>query len=104
MNLLHNGLEWLSRKQQEYVSSPIIYCRDNKQYSVTAILGRTKYDIVDDNDFTVSGHALDFLIPSSVLTLIPATGDQIICNNLIHEVIDLGEGYWQWCDPHGITQ
>ena len=42
MNLLHNGLEWLSRKQHEFVSSPVIYCRDNKQYQVHAVLGRTK--------------------------------------------------------------
>jgi hypothetical protein len=104
MNLLRNGLEWLSRKQQEFVSSPVIYCRDNKQYSIHAVLGRTKYDIVDENGFTVSGHTIDFLIPASLLKLIPQSGDLILSNDLIYEVIDLGEGCWQWCDPHGITR
>jgi hypothetical protein len=104
MNLLQNGLEWLSRKQEEFVSSPVIYCRDNKHYPVDAVLGRTKYDIVDENGFRVSGHSIDFLIPSSRLELIPVNGDQIISHDLIYEVIDLGEGCWQWCDPHGITR
>ena len=104
MNVLHNGLEWLSRQQEKYVSSPVIYCRNNQQYSVPAVLGRTQYDIVDENGFTVTGHTIDFLIPASVLILIPQNGDQIISNGLIHEVIDLGEGCWQWCDPHGLTR
>jgi hypothetical protein len=102
--MLQNGLEWLSRKQQKFVSSPVIYCRDNKQYPVLAVLGRTKYDIVDENGFTVAGHAIDFLIRAESLDFVPQSGDQILSNELIHEVIDLGDGCWQWCDPHGITR
>jgi hypothetical protein len=104
MNMLQHGLEWLSRQQKQFVSSPVIYCHGNQQCQVNAVLGRTRYDIVDENGFTITGHAIDFLIPAADLDLIPQSGDQILSNGLIHEVIDLGDGCWQWCDPHGITR
>jgi hypothetical protein len=102
--MLQAGLEWLSQQQKKFVSSPVIYCRDDKQYPVDAVLGRTKYEIVDENGFRVASHAIDFLIRAADLVSIPQNGDWILSNDLIHEVIDLGDGCWQWCDPHGITR
>jgi hypothetical protein len=103
-NVLENGLQWLSQKQNQFASSQVVYCRNDKRYSVNAILGRTKYDIVDENGFRVAAHAIDFLIRAADIELLPQTGDAIIVNNIVHEVIDLGDGCWQWCDPHGITR
>ena len=105
MNMLQNGLQWLSEKQKKHVSSKVLYCRDEKRYSVDAVLGRTKYEIVDENGFKVAGHTIDFLIAAADLPLVPQVGDQIISGNIVHEVIDLGgDGCWTWCDPHGIRR
>ena len=105
MNLLETGLQWLSEKQKKHVSSKVTYCRDDKRISVDAVLGRTKYEIVDENGFKVAAHAIDFLIAAADLPLVPAVGDMIVSGNTVHEVIDLGgDGCWTWCDPHGIRR
>ncbi len=105
MNLLQNGLQWLSEKQSKHVSSEALYCRDENTYVVNAVLGRTRYEIVDENGFKIAGHAIDFLIAASDLPLEPKVGDKILCENIVHEVIDLGgDGCWSWCDPHGIRR
>lgn len=105
MNMLQAGLQWLSEKQKSHVSSSVLYCRGDNQYTVDAVLGRTKYDIVDENGFKVASHAIDFLIAAEDLSLIPGVGDQVISDNIVHEVVDLGgDGCWCWCDPHGIRR
>ncbi len=91
MNMLHNGLTWLSEKQQKHVSSEVFYCRDEKKYAVNAVLGRTRYEIVDENGFKITGHAIDFLIAVVDLPLVPKVGDTILCENIVHEVADLGD-------------
>ncbi len=104
MNLLQTGLQWLSEKQKKHVSSKVLYCRDDNKFSVDAVLGRTKYEIVDENGFKVVGHAIDFLIAAADLPLVPVVGDLIVSGNIVHEVNDLGDGCWTWCDPHGIRR
>ncbi|MDR3110412.1 MAG: hypothetical protein LBU65_12140 [Planctomycetaceae bacterium] len=81
-----------------------MYCRDNKKYPVGALLGRTRYEIVDESGFTVSSHTTDFLIEATVLPFELQTGDRIIVQESIYEVIDLGTGCWTWCDPHQIRR
>jgi hypothetical protein len=104
MNILQNGLDWLSRQQNEFASSRVTYFRNEKELSVNAVLGRTKYEIIDENGFRIASHVIDFLIRSDELELIPQIGDTIHTENIIYEVIDLGDGCWRWCDPHGITR
>ncbi|HBT77645.1 MAG TPA: hypothetical protein DEB39_12150 [Planctomycetaceae bacterium] len=104
MNMLQSGLAWLAAKQKKHASSRVVYIRDGKRYSVDAILGSTKYDIVDETGFKISGHAIDFLIRAVDLPLVPESGDQIVADGIVHEVADLGDGFWRWCDPHGITR
>jgi len=104
MNLLQFGLSWLAGKQKKHVSSRVVYCRGDKKYPVDAVLGRTKYDIADENGFRITTHTIDFLIQSVDLPLEPKNGDQIVVDNIIYEVADLGNGCWQWCDPHGIMR
>jgi hypothetical protein len=103
-NILESGLQWLSKQQREFASSPVVYCRDEKEYPVGAVLGRTRYEIVDESGFTVSSHTTDFLIEPSALPFDPQTGDRIIAQESIYEVIDLGTGCWTWCEPHQIRR
>ncbi len=105
MNLLETGLQWLSEKQKKHVSSEVLYCRDDKRWSVDTVPGRTRYEIVDENGFKISGYAIDFLIAAADLPLIPQVGDQIVSGKTVHDVTDLGgDGCWTWCDPHGIRR
>ncbi|MDR2763125.1 MAG: hypothetical protein LBB88_11015 [Planctomycetaceae bacterium] len=104
MNILQNGLDWLSRQQNQFASSRVTYFRNEKELYVNAVLGRTSYEIVDENGFRIANHAIDFLIRSDELKLIPQIGDTILAENIIYEVIDLGDGCWRWSDPHSITR
>lgn len=103
-NLLQSGLSWLSTKQKKHVSSKVLYCRDDKRYPVDAVFGSTKYDVVDENGFKITGHTIDFIIAAVDLPLVPQSGDLIVANKIVHEVADLGDGCWRWCDPHGIMR
>ncbi|MGL6193674.1 MAG: hypothetical protein ACRC2T_02490 [Thermoguttaceae bacterium] len=105
MNILHSGLNWLSRKQKNHVSSRVYYCRDDTFYPVDATLGRTKYMVEDDYGLRITTHSIDFLINAADLELVPQAGDRIICNKIEYEVLELGQtGCWCWCDPHGIRR
>ena len=105
MNMLHNGLKWLSAKQKKHVSSKVVYRRDEREFSTGAVLGRTRYESVDENGLTVTAHTVDFLIAAEDLPLVPQSGDLIVTDNIVHEVIQLGDdGCWCWCDPHGIRR
>ena len=104
MNMLQSGLSWLAGKQKKHASSRVVYCRGNKKYHIDAVLGRTKHDIVDGRGFRITAHTIDFLIQSADLPLEPKNGDQIVADDTVYEVADLGNSCWQWCDPHGIMR
>lgn len=106
MNMLENGLKWLSRKQKKHVSSKVLYRRGSRNYQdIDAVLGRTDFESVDENGFTITAHTIDFLIDASDLPLIPESGDLVVAGNIVHEVIELGsDRCWCWCDPHGIRR
>ena len=105
MNMLKNGLDWLATKQKKHVSSPVFYYRDEILYPVDAVLGRTKFETVDDYGLRITAHTIDFLINAADLDLTPQVGDRIFCDGITHEVLELGQtGCWCWCDPHGICR
>jgi len=104
-DLIENGLQWLSRKQKQFASSPVTYYRDGEEYQVSAVLGRTDYEITDENGFTLAAHITDFLISGAEITFDPKCGDRILYRENIYEVIDLGNGTaWTWCEPHHIRR
>ena len=105
MNMLQNGLAWLAQKQKRHVSSRVYYYRDEICHPVNATLGRTKYDIEDEYGLRIMAHTTDFLINAADLDLVPQVGDQIVCDKIVYEVLELGQsGCWRWCDPHGIRR
>ena len=105
MNMLQNGLNWLANKQNQHVSSRVFYYRDEVCYPVKATLGRTKFDTEDDYGLRITAHTIDFLINAVDLDLVPQVGDRIVCDKIVHEVLELGQaGCWCWCDPHGIRR
>ncbi len=103
-NLLESGLKWLSGKQKMHVSSKVVYQVGDDSFEVNAVLGRTKYEITDDYGFKIAAHSVDFLIAHDELGLIPRVGHRIVYKDIVHEVLELGDECWRWCDPHGITR
>ncbi len=103
-NLLENGLKWLAGKQKKHVSSKVLYQVGDDSFEVDAVLGRTKYEIIEDYGFNIVAHSIDFLIAHDELGFIPKVGHRIIYNGITHEVLELGDECWRWCDPHGITR
>ena len=104
MDLLKDGLNWLSLQQSRYTSSPVVYKRGGDSYETIAVLGSTEFEVNDESGFTIAAHAIDFIINAASLDIKPKVGDQIVYNNIIHEVLDLGDGCWRWCDPHQISR
>lgn len=104
MDMLRNGLEWLSQKQSQFVSSTVIYRRGGEEYSVPAVFGRTVFDVTDDYGMNVEAHSIDFLIDTEHLPVAPESGDTILANNRTFEVLELAGTCWKWCDPHGIKR
>ena len=105
MNLLESGFRWLSKQQQQqFASSKILYVRGEESFKLDAGFGRTKYETSDDFGLKIAAFSTDFLIATSDLPLTPKIGDKIIANGITHEVLDLGDECWRWCDPHHITK
>lgn len=104
MNMLQNGLKWLSAKQKWHVSSRVVYHSDDVTFEVDAVLGTTRYETTDDYGLKISAHATDFLISGDELKIVPKVGDRIVYDGVTHEVLEIDEKCWRWCDPHGITK
>ena len=106
-DLLHNGLEWLSAQQKQFVGQGITYSRGLLAAALTATLGKTTYQVVDEYGFTVQAEVTDFVVDAVDLVLdedlvMPQSGDRIEYNDETYEVAPLsGQGCYRRCDPYG---
>ncbi len=112
-DLLRQGSQWLGAKLKEHASSPVTYRRppagpgQATELVVNAAFGRTEYEVEDDHGLRVAAHVTDFLILASDLSATfgePETGDQIVVDGVVYEVMNLaGQGHWRWSCPHRFT-
>lgn len=108
VNLLQTGSDWLQAQLQQHASQPITYRRGNNTVAVTAVIGRTEFEL--DNEFGVLKkiESRDFLIPAADLVLngtpvLPERGDEIEeaqgSATYTYEVMAPGnEPAWRWSD------
>ena len=103
-NMLRNGAQWLSDRQEQHTSSPVTYIQGQDSYpDIPAVIG----GIIDDeagayDDFVLSRLA-DFIIPIAHLPIIPKQGDRIIFDGQRYEVIpNAFEGPYRYSDQYRI--
>ncbi len=104
-DLLRQGSQWLEQQRTAHCSSPVTYRRDQDSHEVVATFGRTEYEVEDDYGLRVGAQVIDFLISAEAFPFEePETGDQIIADGVVYEVMSLaGQGHWRWSDPYRTT-
>ena len=103
-NLLNNGLDWLEQTLLGFCSSPIEYRQDNQTLTVTAVFGKTDYEVDDASGLRVGNFVWDFLIEATALSTPPKVSDVMVVNGKQYEVMNLsGQGCWRWTGPNQKT-
>lgn len=106
-DLLRKGNDWLEQMRSTHCSSPVVYRRGDQDLALVATFGRTDYEVEDGTGLRVAGHITDFLIEADTFTPTfgtPQTGDRIVADGVLYEVMSLGgQGHWRWSDPYRTT-
>ena len=107
-DMLKNGMTWLETQRTAHLAGPAEYRRAGQEaLTVNATFGQTTYEVTDEYGLRVEAHMTDFLILADELWPAfeePQTGDQIVVEGRLYEVIELsGQGHWRWSDPHRQT-
>lgn len=103
-NMLNNGLDWLEQKMADYCSSPAEYRREAQSYPLSAIFGKTEFEVENDEGISVGAFVWDFLIASELLGFEPEAGDIVAADGRLFEVMNLpAQGCWRWTSPNRKT-
>jgi len=110
-DLLEQAVGWLGEQRVEHLSRPVTYVRGAESVELSATLGNTRYELMDESGTTVQAKATDFIVAADALVLggaktTPRVGDRIWMvageQTLVFEVLDLaGSGHWRPADPYG---
>ena len=113
-NLLKTGSDWLEAQRHAHAAGPVVYRRGSESVSLRATVGRTAFDVLDEEGFARRIVQRDYLVRSQDLVLagertLPQPGDEVLetddeGNTLVHEVVAQGgEDCWRYSDPHDKT-
>ena len=110
-DLLEQAASWLDDMRTKHMSRTAVYSRGVESVELSATLGSTTYEVMDESGATVQAKATDFIVSAGDLVLadecvVPQPGDRIRVTRgeqvLVFEVMDLGgTGHYRPCDPHG---
>lgn len=110
MNMLSNGMAWLSSQLKAHASESVIYRRGSVSITVTAVRGSSAANETNQQGQQVRVFIRDFLIKAADLVIEsvatkPVPGDQIeLANGEIYEVMtDGADPGWRWSDPQHTT-
>ena len=80
--------------------SAIEYRRGLEVLNITATVGKTDYEVEDENGIKVGAEVRDFLITAADLPFTPESGDVVVFEGRTFEVMNLtGQGCWRYSDP-----
>jgi hypothetical protein len=106
-DLLRQGCQWLEQMRTAHCASQVTYRRGTDELSVPATIGKPDGSLEDQYGLRVGATMLDFLISAADLSSAfgrPQSGDQIMADGRVYEVLDLaGQGCWRWSGVPGIT-
>ena len=102
MNRIADGMAWLENQMKEHCSTAVTYQRGDSSVTVNVVLGKTDYQIIDENGFETGAFTWDFIILATDLAFEPQVGDVIIHGAKHFEVMRIpGQDCWRWT---GITR
>ena len=103
-NVLHHGIAWFNAQREMFCSEAIIYRRGDVEHDVNATLGKTVFRIENEYGQIVRYQSRDFMIAKSELPIEPDSGDQIVHNNSLFEVMaPASEPCWRYSDIQKTT-
>lgn len=109
-NLLKTGEQFLARMQTAYASERVDYARSEASVEVSAVRGRSDFDVTDASGAQMRVTYQDFIVTAETLALDgepikPKPGDRITDENgVVYEVSAPGPGvpHWVWAEPSQI--
>lgn len=106
-DLLRDGLAWLDRQREQFLTIRVRYRRGAQEVELPATIGRTVFRLDVGMGVTERIEARDYLITTQQLAGLdlPLRGDRIIeavgIERHTYEVLAPGgEPPWRWSDPH----
>ena len=81
-NLLEQGAQWLEDQRHQHLTTSVVYARAITSVTVSATIGRTEFETVDESGLLQKFESRDFLIKTTDLVLnfvqtFPKAGDKI---------------------------
>ena len=98
----------------DHMGRKVTYRRGQQYVEVTASVGNTVFEVINDSGFAELVHSRDYLIAADALVIagtavVPKPGDRIeeVLNGqtLVHDVMspDQGKPCWRYSDPYRRT-
>ncbi len=86
MNLINQGANWLAKQLKQHASKTVRYRRANDEIAIAAVLGRSAFEVIGDDEAITRVHTRDYIVVTNDLKLneiaiVPREGDLIIDGN-----------------------
>ena len=99
--MIRAGIDALRSAQLDFLASPATYRRGVEAWEVKAVAGRTVFRSVNGFGAWVRTETRDFIIPAGQLPVEPESGDEIVFDGAVYEVLaPCNEPVWRWSDPY----
>jgi hypothetical protein len=104
-DLLSSGAAWLESQRHQHLAKEVVYRRGPLQVTLRATVGRTEFELADEQGILQRVESRDFLVRADDLTFgIPQAGDVIVEGGLAFEVNSPGgTPAWRYSDPNRAT-
>lgn len=111
VDLVRWGTNWQCDMYGRWASQDVVYWRGITSYKVTATIGKTIYNEINEYNMLVDSVAIDFLCRHDALPFKPEVGDYIIWAGRRYNVVTLpgdsahgraGGNTWNWSGSPGI--
>ena len=99
--MIRSGIDALRTSQIDVLAVDVTYRRGTEERRVRAVVGRTVFRSQNDYGAWVRTETRDFIIPAGDLDLEPMTGDEVVFDGGVYEVLaPNNEPVWRWSDPY----
>ena len=100
--MLKSGIDALRAIQMANIASDVVYRRlGGETAAIKAVVGRTVFRSMNEYGAWVRTETRDFIIPAGQLDLEPQTGDEVVFDGGVYEVLaQYNEPVWRWSDPY----
>lgn len=111
MDMVQWGTQWQSDMLAKVASQTIVYWRGITSYKVTATVGKTDYNEVNEYNMLIDAVSIDFITAVDSLPFKPEVGDFIIWRDRRYNIVTLpgdsshgkaGQNTWNWSGSPGI--